>query len=76
MVHYAWSSPVGFYNENNELFIFQGDCAGNVYLIRGKTGEILFKERMGHNFESSPAVHGNSAVVGTRGNEIYRFDVK
>ena len=74
--YYCWSSPVGFYNENNELFIFQGDCAGNVYLIRGKTGEILFKERMGHNFESSPAVRGNSAVVGTRGNEIYRFDVK
>lgn len=74
--YYCWSSPVGFYNENNELFIFQGDCAGNVYLIRGKTGEIIFKERMGHNFESSPAVRGNSAVVGTRGNEIYRFDVK
>lgn len=72
---YCWSSPVGFYNENNELFIFQGDCSGNVYLIRGKTGEIIFRERMGHNFESSPAVRGNSAVVGTRGNEIYRFDI-
>lgn len=73
--HYAWSSPVGFYNEKNELFVFLGDTAGNVYLLRGRTGEVLFCKTMGGNFESSPVVIGNSAVVGSRGNTIYRFDI-
>ena len=31
---FAWSSPVGFLNEKNEMFIFTGDSGGTVYLIR------------------------------------------
>lgn len=73
--HYAWSSPVAFYNENNELFIFNADTAGTVYLFNGKTGEIIFSEHMGNNFESSPVVVGNSLVVGSRGQEIYKFEI-
>lgn len=73
--HYAWSSPVAFYNEKNELFIFQADTAGYGYLLRGKTGEVLFSKRLGENFESSPVVVGNSLVVGSRGQSIYRFRV-
>ncbi len=73
---WAWSSPVGFYNENGEMYIFTGDAAGNVYLIRAKTGEIIYTEKVGNNFESSPVVIGNAAIVGSRGNGIYKFVIQ
>lgn len=73
---FAWSSPVAFYNEKNQAFIFTGDSSGNAYLIEGKSGKILFREHMVNNFESSPVVIGNHLVVGSRGREIYRFSVQ
>lgn len=72
---WAWSSPVPFYNENNRLFIMAGDSQGHAYLIDGKQGKVLFTEHMCHNFESSPVVHDNYAVVGSRGTAIYRFAI-
>ena len=69
---YSWSSPVAFYNENNELFIVLGDTSGRLYLIEGKSGKILFDKVFGSNFESSPVVVGNSLVVGSRGSSVYK----
>ena len=74
--YFSWTSPVGFLNERKELFVVTGDTSGNLYLIRGKTGEILFRQHMANNFESSPVVVGNSLVVGSRGQEIYRFHIE
>lgn len=74
--HYAWSSPVGFLNELDEMYIVTGDCAGNVYLIDAQKGEIITSKPIGANFESSPVVNGNSAVVGSRGDRIYRLSIK
>ena len=73
---FAWSSPVGFLNEKNEMYIFTGDSGGTTYLIRAKTGEILCKKHFAHNFESSPLVIGNTAIVGSRQNGIYKFVIK
>lgn len=73
---FAWSSPVSFLNEQDEMFVFTGDANGYVYLVRGRTGEVLVKKAVGFNFESSPCVVGNSAVVGTRGRNIYKFVMK
>ncbi len=73
---FAWSSPVPFYNERGELFIVTGDSAGHLYLIRGATGEILFKAVLGNNFESTPVAVGNTFVVGSRGQEIHRFHIE
>lgn len=73
---YAWSSPVGFLNEKEELFIVCFDCIGNVYLIEGKSGNIMYTATVGANFESSPAVNGNELVVGSRGNKIMKFRVE
>ena len=70
--HYSWSSPVAFYNEKNELFIVLGDTSGRLYLIEGKSGKIIFDKVFGHNFESSPVVVGNTLVVGSRGNSVYK----
>lgn len=74
--HYAWSSPVAFYNEKDEMFVFAADTYGYVYLIEGKTGNILFTKKIGMNFESSPAVIGNHLVVGTRGDQIFKMKVE
>ena len=74
--YYPWMSPVGFLNENNEQFVVAGDSQGRLYLIKGDTGEILFKSVLGDNFESSPAVRDNCFVVGSRGLNIYKFSVE
>ena len=74
--HYAWSSPVGFLNEKDEMYILGADCAGNMYIFNGADGKILATKQVGHNFESSPVVSGNSAVVGSRGSSIYRVSLK
>lgn len=73
---WAWSSPVAYTNERGEMYIFTGDAVGNVYLIKGKTGEIIYKEKVANNFESSPIAVGNTAIVGSRGNGIYKFEIK
>lgn len=73
---FAWSSPIPFYNEKNELFIFAGDASGIIRIVRGRTGEVVCKKVVGYNFESSPIAIGNTAVVGCRGNKIYKFVIK
>lgn len=74
--NFCWSSPVSFLNEDAQMFVFTADANGTVYLIRGSNGEILCKRQMGANFESSPCVVGNSAVVGCRGTKIYKFIIQ
>jgi outer membrane protein assembly factor BamB len=73
---YPWMSPISFLNENNEEFIVAGDTQGKLYLINGKTGEIIYKNKVALNFESSPAVRGNSFVLGSRGTQIYKFHIE
>ena len=73
---YAWSSPVGFYNEKKELFVVIGNSSGHLYLFNGKTGDLLFDEVLSSNFESSPVVIGNTLVVGGRDGGIYRVHVE
>jgi len=73
--YYAWSSPVGFVNESGKMYVVSGDCAGRLYLIEGISGKIIDTKLVGHNFESSPVVVGNSLIVGSRGNSIYKVSV-
>lgn len=73
--YYAWSSPVALYTPDDKMYIFTGDVVGNVYLIDGKSGRIIFTKRMANNFESSPVVVDNCVVVGSRGREIYKFRI-
>lgn len=74
--YYAWSSPVGFLTKGGKQIVFTGDCSGNVYLIDGKEGKILLTQHVGNNFESSPVVVGNTVVVGSRGNSIFRLSIR
>lgn len=74
--HYAWSSPVGFLNEQDEMFVFTADTQGRVYLIDAATGEVLFCKQIGSNFESSPIVVDNHVILGSRGRNIFKMTVK
>ena len=73
---FAWSSPIAFHNEKNEMFVFAGDASGILRIIRGKTGEVVCQKTIGTNFESSPVAIGNTAVVGCRGRKIYKFVIR
>jgi len=72
---YCWSSPVAFYR-GEEMFVFVADTGGNVYLIKGKTGEIVASTKIGRNFESSPVVVEDKVVIGSRGNKIYKISLE
>ena len=74
--NFCWSSPVSLLGPDNQMYIFTADANGCLYLIRGLTGEVIFKKLIGYNFESSPIVVGNSVIVGCRGTKIYKFIVK
>lgn len=58
------------------MFIVTGDCSGNLYIINASDGKIITSKRIGSNFESSPVVIGNSLVIGSRGNSIFKITLK
>ncbi len=73
--HYAWSSPVAVYTPGGKSYIVQCDTIGNMFLVEGKTGKIVDYINLGTNIEASPAVFGNTIVVGTRGQKIYAIKI-
>ena len=68
---YPWSSPVAVYDEDGNGYLIQCNQTGYIHLIDGLTGTILDEMSLGSNVEASPAVFGNTVVVGTRGGLIY-----
>ena len=58
------------------FIILMGDVIGNIYVIDGKTGAILIKQRVGSNFEASPIPWRNTAVIASRGTNIYRISLR
>ncbi|MBE5785510.1 MAG: pyrrolo-quinoline quinone [Clostridiales bacterium] len=76
MGNYAWSSPVMLYDEAGNGYLVQCNRKGNVYLLNGKTGEVLDMINIESNIEASPAAFDNMIVVGTRGQRIYGIKLK
>ena len=73
---YSWCSPVDIYTKDGKSYIIHCDSGGYMYLIEGKTGEILDKIPLGGNVEGSPAVYEDMIVVGTRGQQIFGIKIK
>ncbi len=67
------SSPVPVYTSDGKGYIVQCDKAGDVALIDGATGTEVAKINVGEgdNFEATPAVYGNTIVVGSRNSHIF-----
>lgn len=74
--YYSWNSPVGFVNEDGAMFVLDGDCAGNLYLFDATDGKLVTRRATGNNFESSAVVKDNTAVIGSRGNSIYKISIR
>lgn len=73
---YSWSSPVGYLDSDNKFYVLTADCGGTVRLIEGATGRIAVRKHIGNNFESSPVVVDSTAVVGSRGNTIFKLVIR
>jgi len=73
---YSWSSPIGYLVKGGAFVILMGDVIGNLYLINGNTGEIIYKERIGSNFEASPVPWRNTAIIASRGTNIFRVSIQ
>lgn len=76
MDNYTWSSPVAVYGESGKSYIVICDSMGNVSLLEGTTGKVLSSVNIGSNVEASPAVFGDTVVVGTRGQKVYGLKVE
>lgn len=76
MDRYAWSSPVAVYADDGTGYLIQCDSGGYIYLVDGKTGEILSSVSLDATIEAAPAVFNDIAVVGTRGEKIYGVKIK
>lgn len=76
MKRYAWSSPVAVYDDQQRAYLIQCDSVGNMFLIDGATGSVLDSVFFDANIEATPAVFGNTVVVGTRGQEICGVEIQ
>ena len=73
---YSWSSPVDFYDKDGNGYLAYCNTGFNLYLIDGKTGDVLNQMNLGGNIEASPVVYNSYIVVGTRANRTYCVEVK
>jgi len=72
---FGWSSPVAIYTPDGQSYIIVADSHGWMFLLRGTTGEEVYRINLGSNIEASPAVFGNMLVVGTRGQRILGIEI-
>jgi outer membrane protein assembly factor BamB len=73
--NYIWSSPAAVYTPEGKSYIIQCDSDGNMFLIEGVSGEIVNSLYLWANIEASPAVFGDTVVVGTRRRKIYAVKI-
>jgi outer membrane protein assembly factor BamB len=76
MKAFSWVSPIAMYDREGNPYVYFPDVAGNIYLIDGLSGEIIFKKNLDYVFESSPVAVGNRIVQPARGNRILSFIIK
>lgn len=85
---YSYSSPVDVYDSEGNGYIIIGDTLGQIHLVDAQTGERIKhiqtsrfigteKETSdGIVFEASPAVYGNTIVIGTKSGSIFAIKIE
>ena len=73
---YGWSSPVCVYADTGRGYVVVGSSSGKLRLLDGLTGEEICALDLKANIEGSPAVFGDTLVVGTRGARIIAVEFK
>ncbi len=66
---YSYSSPVAVYNEAGQGWVLQCCSNGTIYLLNGRTGEIVSTLQVAGIIEGSPAVYNDLMVFGTTGKD-------
>lgn len=74
--NYCWSSPVAVYTDEGKAYFVLCDSAGKATLYEGATGTAQGSVSLGSNVEASPAVFGDTLVVGTRGQKILALKIE
>jgi outer membrane protein assembly factor BamB len=75
--YYAWSSPVCVYDSEGNGKVIYCSCAGLMYLLDGKTGEVYDSFALSDgSIEASPAVYNDYVVVGTRACKIWGIQLR
>ena len=67
---FGWSSPVCVYADTGRGYVAVASSSGQLRLLDGLTGDLIADIDLGANVEGSPAVFGDTLVVGTRGEKI------
>jgi hypothetical protein len=73
---YSWVSPIALYDREGNAYIYFSDVGGNIYLIDGESGDIIYRYNTEYVFESSPIAIGNRIIQPARGNQIFSFTVE
>ena len=74
---YTYSSPVACYTADGNAYIIIADSFGQIHLVNGQTGEriayiqVNSDAGLGVSFEASPAVFGNTIVIGSTNGAVY-----
>ncbi len=73
---FSWSSPTLFYDDQGKGYLLCSELFDKFYLIDAADGTVLNSLSCGGVIESSPAIYGNYAVVGTRDQGIWGIEIK
>ena len=79
---YTYSSPVACYTADGNAYIIIADSLGQIHLVDGQTGErityIQVSSQSGSSvtFEASPAVFGNTLVIGTTQGSVFGIRIE
>ncbi len=74
--NYAWSSTVVVYSQIGAAYLVQCCSNGDVLLLNAGNGEILDTISLHTTLEATPAVFGNTVVVGTRDERIVGITIE
>ncbi len=73
---YSWSSPVLVYDDNGDAVLIVGNSGGVLRMYNPLTGDVYDEIELDGNMEGSPAVYGDTLVIGTRDCRIYGVQIQ
>jgi outer membrane protein assembly factor BamB len=75
LAHFGWSSPVLVTGTDGHIYGVVGDSSGLLHMFDPNTGQDYSTLQLSKNIEATPAVYGNTLVVGTYGKLLYGIKI-
>lgn len=72
---YSWASPVDFYDESGNIYLFLTDVSGGMYILDGQTGKLLSYQKLDLTLETSPIIINNTIILPSRGNSVFCIEI-